>query len=334
LDPVSQGVLGGAASLAISKNKQFRIAILCGIFSGMAPDLDALIRSDSDPLLYLEFHRQFTHSLIFIPFGALICTVLFHNTIARSLSFLQTYVFCLFGYATHGLLDACTSYGTQLFWPFSDVRVAWHTISIIDPLFTVPLVGLLAVGAFRSSALFGKLAMLWVFIYMSVGFVQKQRVEAFAQNLASSRGHVPERLTAKPSFANLLVWKSIYEADGKYYVDAIRAAGNFRLFPGQSVLKLDIMRDLPWLDLASQQAKDLERFRWFSNNFLALDQHKNDFVVDMRYSMLPNEVDGLWGIQLTPDLDVNQHVEFVWDRNVTAKKRATLKAMILDRFAD
>ena len=171
MDPVSQGVLGGAAALAISKNKHLPVAILCGILSGMAPDLDALIRSETDPLLYLEFHRQFTHSLIFIPIGGLICAILFYKTVAKRLSFRQTYVYCFVGYATHGLLDACTSYGTQLFWPFSDRRIAWDAISIIDPLFTLPLIGLLGVAALRSSTLLGRLAMLWVFIYLSFAFL-------------------------------------------------------------------------------------------------------------------------------------------------------------------
>ena len=54
------------------------------------------------------------------------------------------------GYATHGLLDSCTSYGTQLFWPFSDVRVAWDTMSIVDPLFTVPYWSLLSPPPERS----------------------------------------------------------------------------------------------------------------------------------------------------------------------------------------
>ena len=332
MDPVSQGVLGGAAALAISKNKHLPVAILCGILSGMAPDLDALIRSETDPLLYLEFHRQFTHSLIFIPIGGLICAILFYKTVAKRLSFRQTYVYCFVGYATHGLLDACTSYGTQLFWPFSDRRIAWDAISIIDPLFTLPLIGLLGVAALRSSTLLGRLAMLWVFIYLSFGLIQKQRVQSFAQNLAASRSHSPERLTVKPSFANLLVWKTIYEAQGEYYVDAVRAGRKFRLFSGQSVLKLDIDRDLPWLDSQSQQAKDLERFRWFSNNFLALERNRTNFVVDMRYSMLPNEIDGLWGIQLSPERQSSDHIEFLWDRNVTEEKREALKAMILNKI--
>ena len=43
--------------------------------------------------------------------------------------------FSTLGILTHGFLDACTSYGTSLFWPFSSTRVSWNVISIVDPFF-------------------------------------------------------------------------------------------------------------------------------------------------------------------------------------------------------
>ena len=39
------------------------------------------------------------------------------------------------GAITHGLIDACTSYGTLLYWPISHHRESWDIISIIDPIF-------------------------------------------------------------------------------------------------------------------------------------------------------------------------------------------------------
>ena len=39
---------------------------------------------------------------------------------------------------THPLLDSCTTYGTQLFQPFSDYRVAFNNVSVADPAYTVP----------------------------------------------------------------------------------------------------------------------------------------------------------------------------------------------------
>ena len=134
MDPLSQGVLGVAAAQAVSKKPQARRAAFMGLVAGLAPDADVFITSATDPLLSLQFHRQFTHALVFIPIGALLAALVLHPLMGRRfLCFRTTYLFCLAGYATHGLLDACTSYGTQLLWPFSDLRVAWNNISIIDP---------------------------------------------------------------------------------------------------------------------------------------------------------------------------------------------------------
>ncbi len=141
MDPVTQGLLGAALPQAGSKASTIASAGLLGFLSGMAADLDVLIRSSNDSLLFLEYHRQFTHSLIFIPFGGALCALVLHQLLGRrrGLAFYQSWIFCTLGYATHALLDSCTTYGTQLLWPFSDERIAWNTISIIDPLFTLPL---------------------------------------------------------------------------------------------------------------------------------------------------------------------------------------------------
>jgi len=114
MDPLSQGVLGASLPQSVSQPKTIVYACILGILSGMAPDLDIFIQSKTDPFLFLEYHRQFTHSLLFIPIGGLLCAILFYALFARfKLTFKQTYLFCTLGYATHGLLDSCTSYGTQ-----------------------------------------------------------------------------------------------------------------------------------------------------------------------------------------------------------------------------
>tara|TARA_A100001015_G_scaffold320881_1_gene448953 strand:- start:3500 stop:4105 length:606 start_codon:yes stop_codon:yes gene_type:complete len=71
MDPISQGTVGAAfAQSSASKNNIIRIGFI-GFLAGLAPDLDVLIRSSDDPILFLEYHRQFSHSLFFIPFGSL-----------------------------------------------------------------------------------------------------------------------------------------------------------------------------------------------------------------------------------------------------------------------
>ena len=146
MDPLSQGTVGAAFAQSIAnKSNIIKIGII-GFLAGLAPDLDVLISSENDPILFLEYHRQFSHSLFFIPLGSLIVAIFTFPLFKKSMSLKTIYVASFLGYATHGLLDACTSYGTLLFWPFSNERVTWNNISIIDPLFTIPVLILIGIG--------------------------------------------------------------------------------------------------------------------------------------------------------------------------------------------
>jgi inner membrane protein len=318
LDPISQGALGASFAQTLKTKDKMLAATWLGCAAGMAPDLDVLIQSAQDPLLFLEFHRHFTHALLFIPFGAAIVASALHYFARKRLRFRETYLVCLIGYATHGLLDACTSYGTQLFWPFSDMRVAWNNVSVVDPAFTVPLV-ILTIAAYRSQRhLYTYLGIGWAIGYLLLGFVQMERATTAAHELAQTRGHTPTQLSMKPSFANLLIWKSIYAHDGYYYVDAVRTGTTPTVCPGSRIEKLDIAKHLPELETGSQQASDLERFRWFSMDYLA-PTGKPGEVMDMRYSMVPNQIAPMWGITLDTDTDMNAHVQW-WSRRDTSSE--------------
>lgn len=315
MDPLSQAALGAAIPQSLDKTGQLTRVALVGALAGMAPDLDVLIRSSSDPLLFLMYHRQFTHSLVFIPLGALLCSLASWPLTKHALSFLQTYWIALLGYGSHGLLDACTTYGTLLLWPFSDVRIAWNNVSVVDPLFTLPLLASVLLAARARSHWIVRTGIVWALCYLGLGVVQGHRAETVGRELAASRGHVPQGLSAKPGFANLLLWKVIYEHDGHYFVDAVRAGIAASVYEGEAVEKLAIDRHFPWLDAGSQQALDIERFRWFSSNYLAVDARNPLRVVDMRYSMLPNEINALWGIELSPDAPPEAHVRYVAERS-------------------
>ncbi|MGE0625507.1 MAG: metal-dependent hydrolase [Pseudomonadales bacterium] len=307
MDPVTQATLGSALSQTAADGRRLRGYALAGAFAGLAPDADILIRSATDPLLYLEFHRQFSHSLIFIPVGAVVCALLLHPFLRRRLRLRETALACLLGYGSHGLLDACTSYGTQLLWPFSDFRVAWNWISVFDPLFSVPLLVLAVLGGITRHRRFAAAGLGWVLVYLGLGAVQHERAMAAAQALAAERGQVPTRLVVKPGFANLLVWKSLYEADGHIHVDGIRAGVQVGVCEGDRVEVLDPARDLTWLEPNSQQAQDLDRFAWYSDGWLALDPETPFYVVDVRYAALPNRIDALWGLVLDPQADTQAH---------------------------
>ena len=329
MDPLTQGTIGAVLPQALSK-KNLGIVALLGFLSGMAPDLDIFIRSSTDPLLSLEYHRQFTHSLVFIPFGGLICA-LFLFVVFKKISpfnFKKTWLYCTLGYGTHGLIDACTSYGTLLFWPFSDIRIAWNNISIIDPLFTIPLILLIALATIKKKNVYSKIALGWAVIYLMIGMYLHNVAINVGKEIAEQRGHTITRIKAKPSFGNLILWKTIYETDNQFYVDATNLLFN-KIIPGESIKKLNQEEDFPWLKEESQQYKDVERFKWFSNDFLAVNPNNKNQIIDIRYSGIPNEIGGLWGVQLNPNKHNQEHVEFVSMRSASIERFKVLRDMIL-----
>ncbi len=334
MDPLSQAALGAAVPQAIKTNQWQRASLLrigsVGALAGMAPDLDVFIRSSSDPLLALEYHRQFTHALLFIPFGAALVAIALWPLVRRHMTFKVTWFVCLLGYGTHGLLDACTTYGTLLWWPISHIRVAWNNVSVVDPAFTLPLLTAVIIAGAKKSVTAARFGLAWALMYLCVGFIQGQRAVSAGEQLAANRGHVGVQVSAKPSFGNIILWKTVYIHDNNYWVDAIRLTANTHIFEGKTTPKLDISRDLPWLSSSSQQATDIERFRWFSNDHLALDEQDPTLIVDMRYSHLPNDIHGLWGIRVNDTAGPEDHVAWVVRRSPNKDRQRAFWRLLIN----
>jgi len=327
MDPISQGTVGAAfAQSTANKSNIIKIGIV-GFLAGLAPDLDILIRSSNGPILFLEYHRQFSHSLFFIPFGSLIVALLILPLIKKSMNLKTVYVASFLGYATHGLLDACTSYGTQLFWPFSNHRFTWNNISIIDPLFTIPILILMGTAIITRKRIFSFFAIGWITFYLSLGFVQYERASLAAIELAESRGHVAERMTLKPSFGNLILWKSIYQYEEDFYVDAIRTVLSTTWCLGENIKVFNYEYHLPNLNKDSQQGKDIERFRWFSQDYLGYNKEKN-LVTDIRYSMIPNQIAPMWGLVIDDMRDINEHAIWWTSRDLKQSQLDLFKEML------
>ncbi|MEZ5302107.1 MAG: metal-dependent hydrolase [Verrucomicrobiales bacterium] len=330
MDPISQGVLGALAAGSFARRGEAKRGIAIGTLGGMAADLDILIRAADDPLLTIEFHRHFTHALVFIPVGALLVALFSWPLLGRALGFGRTYWFALLGYATSGLLDACTSYGTQLLWPFSDARVAWHIISIIDPIFTFTLLFLIAVAFFRNGPALCRVAAAFALAYLALGVVQNRRATAMLEDLAAARGHSAERLSVKPAIANLWLWRGLYIHGGRLYADAIRIpywGTKSRIYEGESTPLVSAGAIGSPVPEGSALEKDLRRFDHFSDGYLGWHPDRPGLLGDLRYSTIPNEIAPLWGIAVDfskPD----QHAPFESVRQTDGATRQRLLAML------
>ncbi|MEP1215181.1 MAG: metal-dependent hydrolase [Marinobacter sp.] len=142
MDSITQAALGASLAGAVAGKTLGRSALLIGAALGTLPDLDVVIDYGTAVANFTQ-HRGFSHSLfILLPLSFFIAYALYRWRPA--LSYKRWLAVTALILLTHPLLDAFTTYGTQLFWPVGP-PVALHSIFIIDPLYTLPLLaGILA----------------------------------------------------------------------------------------------------------------------------------------------------------------------------------------------
>jgi len=332
MDILTQGLLGGVLAQSVAQKSDKKIASFVGFFAGLLADADFLISSSNDPLLNIEYHRHFTHSLLFVPVGAALALIIMWPFFRKRVSIRHLYLFCLAGYSMSGVLDACTSYGTHLFWPFSDARIAFNIISIVDPVFTFMLLAAFLIGIRNQSNRVAYIGLILCVTYLSLGFVQQKRAQTMAEQLVQQRGHSTAFHIVKPTLANLLLWRSVYSHDDRIYVDAVRL-GIFdanKIYEGDSVKKLIIHKDMQKLNISSVLYLDIQRFIKFSGGFVAFDPEQDFVLGDLRYSMLPTSIKPLWGIVI--DIENPQiHADYRFFRNNSQDVRQSFLNMLLGR---
>jgi inner membrane protein len=148
MDSLTQIVLGAAVGELILGKKIGIKAALWGAIGGTIPDLDVVGKyflSDIDALL---FHRGFMHSIFFVFFiGPFISFIPYriYQYKYNNLSYFDWWLLIFLSLITHPILDAFTTWGTQLFWPLNH-RVAIKSIFVVDPIYTLPFLFFLLIS--------------------------------------------------------------------------------------------------------------------------------------------------------------------------------------------
>ncbi len=314
------------ALAVLGERKKLRPALIgwIGAVSGMAPDLDALIGSSHDPLLAVEYHRHFTHSLTFAPLGGALSALpwLLHKPCRENPRVVL--LASMLGYASHGPLDAFTTYGTLLFWPWSTQRVALGFISVVDIVFTIPLLLAVIVAAKRGARTVARWGLLYCCVYLGLGAVQKGRALDVQARTADRRGQQIERGDVFPSLSNLVAWRSVYETGGNYYVDQVRVP-----FIGKNCTTNGAaLPESPNPHARGPVAGRAHRMiRWLANGWVARDPSDPSVLGDLRYSFLPFETKPIWGVRIDEKRDA---VEWVNNQNQRRIRLSDLRLLIFE----
>lgn len=224
MDSITQAALGGLCGEITLRKQLGWKGMAWGLFFGTLPDLDIIAYPWLDPMQRLSWHRGLSHSILlcflaaFI-FGWLISRLHRKKGVTRK----QATGFVFITWATHIIIDCFTSYGTQIYEPFSSHRVAWNNMSIIDVFFTLPLLlGLLLACFFKKESGkrtgIGRATATWLCLYTSASFILKHRAHSYFERQLDDRGIVPHRMMTSPTISNIFLWRMIAETDNHYHV--------------------------------------------------------------------------------------------------------------------
>ena len=266
MDSLTQITLGAAVGEAVAGRQAQKKAPLWGAFLGTLPDLDVLANPFLTEAQALAFHRGPSHSL----FLALIAAPLLGWALSRlhssGPSWRRWTVLVGAVLLTHIGLDCLTSYGTQVFWPFSRTPIILGTIFIIDPLYTVPLAaGLLTALWWNPSAR----ARRWInyaglalsSAYLLVTVANKLHVEQVFERSLQAQDLPAERVFTKPTAFNNLLWMAIAEGEDGFYV------GYYSLLDDDRKVSFRFVPQKKDLLGAAANNAFVERIQWFSRGY-------------------------------------------------------------------
>ncbi|MDO7172586.1 metal-dependent hydrolase [Mariniflexile sp. AS56] len=293
MDSLTQIVLGAACGEAVLGKKIGNKALLFGAIGGTIPDLDVYIgnliyNNSIDAML---FHRGFMHSILFSVLAAFILGWIvfkWYNSGKRlGTTTLNNWVLLFFwSLFTHPILDCFTPYGTQLFAPFSNYRVAFNNIAVVDPFYTLPfLVCMIVLMFFNRTHLkrrfWLKLGIGMSSFYMLITVVNKLYIDTiFKKSMAESQLKM-NRFSTQASIFNTILWYGIAESETSYYVsyyslfDTKNRFVNFIELPKQR-------------DLTPENSDAIKRLAWFSNHYYSIYKiGENEYRYnDLRYPLL------------------------------------------------
>ncbi|HAV25659.1 MAG TPA: metal-dependent hydrolase [Bacteroidetes bacterium] len=268
MDSITQAALGAAIGEAMLGRKIGSKAAIVGAIIATIPDLDIALLPFYSAVDRISIHRGFSHSILFSLIGAfLFALVLLKMKWTKEINYSKLWLVSWLALITHVLLDAFTTYGTQLFLPFSNYRVSFDTINVVDPFYTVPLlIGLitsLSINRFKRSrtkpVLIG-LALSTIYLIVTIGV--KQKIEnVFDANLAK-QGVIYDDLLTVPVSVGSINWYGVGKTDESLFI------GKFNVMHGNEIefMEFPINDSL----LSTIDHKLASTLKWFSKGYYAV----------------------------------------------------------------
>ena len=309
MDTLTQAALGAAVGLA-GWRSHGRRALLFGAFCGLLPDLDVLLSlGQGGDWRGLVTHRGCSHSVLVLPLVALPMGWAGWRLLGRRGRWQSWVHLAFWALITHPLLDAFTTYGTQLFTPLSNKRFALHAVPIIDPLYSMILIAALAVWIGvppGKRTRLGKRAAVIVLVvstaYLFYGLWLNVRAEQEVQRQLAAEDITHARVRVYPTILQVYLRRVVARVDNEVFVGSITMWK-----PGPVLWHRFTIPEHPMVDKLVE-TREGRIFVWFAGGEVVprVIELNNSVLVeleDLRYGFFEEPDQGIWGIRGTFDLE-------------------------------
>lgn len=296
MDSITQAVLGASIGEAMFGKKIGNKGAIAGAIIATIPDLDVIILPLYSDVARLSIHRGFSHSIVFSILAAIpIAFMLSRVKWGKGLPKFRLGLFAFLTLFTHILLDAFTTYGTQLLLPFSDYRVGFDSINVVDPVYTLPmLVGLLlSLTLYRHSDKRTKANTIGIVLstlYLLVTLGVKQQISSKFEAKMMELDKPYSQLLTVPVGIGSMTWYGVAKTDGGVWL------GRYSMLEGEPP-------EMTWFDskeelLVNYDEELIDRLKWFAKGFYVVGKSESG----LRFYNLQVDMQGIQnlGNELAP----------------------------------
>ena len=290
MDSITQIALGAAVGEAVLGRKIGNKAMLWGAIAGTLPDLDVLVPL-GDVVMDFTYHRSASHSLLMLALATPLLVWLINKIHPALRAHRVRWLLLVYlAFATHVQLDSFTTYGTQIFWPVSNLSVAWSTIFIIDPLYTLPLlVGVIVAMVMSRNSNRGHLAnragLIVSSLYLAWTVVASFVAESGFKSALQVQNIAHDKLFFSPAPFNSLLWRCVVIDDGGYY------EGYYSLLDETIDIRFSHYPSERELLTGIEDYWPVQRLQWFTRGIYAVTRMQDDIIIsDLRMGVEPDYV--------------------------------------------
>jgi len=286
MDSLTHIVLGAGIGELLAGRQLGKKAMLIGAIAQSLPDIDFIASFWMDTSRDLWMHRGITHSLLFVVCMAPLLSIAAGRLYSKRLTIWKWSFFFGIELLVHIFLDAFNAYGTGWFEPFNHSRVSFHTIFVIDPLYTIwPCLSFVALLIMkkdnpgrRSLARWG---LLLSSFYLCFCLINKARIDMLVRTELQKQQIAYDRYFTTPTPLNSLLWYVVAEDKDGFHIAYHSVLDRYR------TIRFDYFQQNDSLLDPFRKKDDVQHLLRFSQGYYTVDSLGNELEFnDLRFGLI------------------------------------------------